>query len=92
MSTTLSPTGFSLCVSHLRKINVYLRMDFFGNHMLQLQEHIDIFLLVGYMWYLVTTSIFQFRLKPFVLLYEYIRAENHRIPYELKLIYNTHKR
>lgn len=60
--------------------------------MLLRQEHIDTFLLVGYIWYIVTTSIFQFRLKPFVLLYEYIRAENHRIPHELKLIYNAHKR
>lgn len=60
--------------------------------MLLLQEHIDTFLLVGYMWYIATISIFQFRLKPFVLLYEYIRAESHRICHELKLIYNTHKR
>lgn len=63
-------------------------VDFFGNHMLLLQEHIDVILLAGNMWYIVTTFIFQFMLKPFMLLYRYIRVENHRIPYEPKLIYN----
>lgn len=56
--------------------------------MLLLREHIDVMLLAGNMWYKVTTSIFQFMLKPFMLLYQYIRVEKHRIPCEPKPIYD----
>lgn len=61
---------------------------FFGSHMLLLPEHIDVILLAGNMWYIEMTSTFQSMRKPFMLLYWYIRVENHQIPYEPKLIYN----
>jgi len=53
-----------------------------------LQEHTDVILLAGSIWHIVTTSTFQFMLKPFMLFYWYIRVESHRIRYEPKLIYN----
>lgn len=56
--------------------------------MLLLQEHIDVILLAGNMRYIVTTSIFQFTLKPFILLYQYVRVETHSVPYEPRMIYN----
>lgn len=56
--------------------------------MLLLQEHIDVILLADNMRYIVTASIFQFMLKPLMLLYQYIGVENHRIPYEPELLYN----
>lgn len=56
--------------------------------MLLLQEHIDVILLAGNMRYIVTTSIFQFTLKPFILLYQYVRVETHSVPHEPRMIYN----
>lgn len=50
-------------------------MDFFGNHMLLVQEHVDVILPASNMWHIVTASTFQFMLKTSILIYQYIIVE-----------------
>lgn len=63
-------------------------MDFFGNHMLLVQEHVDVILPAGNMWHIVTASTFQFMLKTSILIYQYIIVETQWVPYEPEIIYN----